>query len=196
MLLGLIAAGAGCMGGVHLRTELQVDAKRELFERQGKQAFCEVLASEAHQVEYVKKLRRTGTVISRSGPFVESSTVRCRFVANGVAREDDFDVPYDFQGMLAYAQRRFPDLGLGERRDEYEATEARLAASLLTVTYLPADPNRAVLGPLSARFPERNDSSDELAVFGGALVGALVLLGVARALRPPQPRPVDADGLA
>jgi hypothetical protein len=66
------------------------------------------------------------------------------------------------------------------------------ADALLTVTYLPSDPKRAVLGPLTSKFPRATDDVDlslGLSVTFGGL--ALVLGAVALMLRQPRQRDED-----
>ncbi|PZR08452.1 MAG: hypothetical protein DI536_25080 [Archangium gephyra] len=176
------------------RDQAAIDEKRQLFERRGKKSTCEVLDVSQIASSYVTKTRR-GVVVHRGPEIVTSSTVKCRFVANGTERTDAFDVPYDFEKRVRQIDEMLElsesmgSLGGGESiRQQAIESRRRHREALLTVTYLEDAPERAVLGPLDSYFPKQREGSTYATVAGVALALAAFLAVVAFMLRP---RPVE-----
>lgn len=186
----LIALVCGGMSANQHFRQRAIDEKRELFEREGQTSTCEVVDASKNLSRQVLRTRG-GTEIRTGREHVTSTSVTCRFLANGAERTDTFTVPIDLEKSLEMNERQaelasmFGDRGgIGDR--VLAATERRREA-WFTITYLASDPRRAVLGPLSTHFPKGRDGVDGilgLAFTFGLL--ALVLGAVAFMLRAPR----------
>ncbi len=195
LFFALVAGVTGCLGGMRYRQEAAVDEKRRLFEREGQQAPCELLDRAATMSRTVTKTR-SGVELARSDWRTSSSTVTCRFMANGVERVDEFDVPFDHEAAVGNASRRpLGVFGASDVGRQLAETRRGTREALMTVTYLPTNPERAILGPPRLSFPQTDRSSTLLSGSLGTLVLALVLAGAGFKVRSRPPRWSEDDGL-
>jgi hypothetical protein len=184
----------GVTGACQHSKQVALEEKRELFQREGRTAPCEVVDATQTLSRNVTKTR-SGRVISEGRAFVSSTSVTCEFMVDGVPHTDTFDVPYDLVRSMEMS-RQHSDLarmtGRSSLGEQILERNAQYREALLTVTYLPSNPQRAVLGPLSARFP-RAEGTNPFLVLTGLCALVVMILGAVRVmLSPPKSFPEEA----
>jgi hypothetical protein len=188
----------GALGACEHSKQVALDEKRELFQREGRTAPCEVVDANQTVSRDVTKTR-SGRVLVEGRPYVSSTSVTCEFRVDGVPHTDTFEVPYDLIQAMAMS-RQHSDLardvsqvmGRSSISDQVLEHNAQYRESLMTVTYLPSNPRRAVLGPLKGKFPPAQGTSFFFQLTGLSVLALLILGAVRVMLNPPKAYPEEA----